>query len=281
MNVNPRIAAASLAGLLMVGGSYWLAQNKSSQESQNNEPTVTTKQSVREFIPVADTDADGLPDWQQSLNIPTVNLSTEEEDITSTGTFTADLLGRVHTGGMDSSQVLSDIGTELTRGAVDQEYTRQDIYISDDNSPLALRAYGNAVAAVALKNAPPPDTEDELTVLNRALVRNQAEVLEDLQPTIDSYEKMVVEMLNVSVPSSMVREHLAMTNVYQAMLGNLRAFQGVFDDALPAMIRFRRYQADAEALYVALNLLYLKLDAEGIEWNEQDIASKFITIERP
>jgi len=277
MRTNPRIALAFVVGLAMVGGSYMLSR-ASKAESLNDELVVVTKKPVREFIPVSDTNKDGEPDWQDSLAINTVNLNGENSG-TKTGELAIELATLASATGSDPDQIFSAVGDELLKVSVDEEFTKTDINISYDNSEAALRSYGNNIAAIALDNAPPKGTEDELTILNRALVRKDPNVLKSLSPTITSYERMIEAMLETPVPSSMVREHLSLLNVYQAILNNIKSFQGVFSDALPAMMRFRRYQADVEALYVALNLVYITLRDRGIEWGPNDRASDFITIE--
>lgn len=276
MNVNPRIIAASLVGLGLVGGAYWLSLYRSPAStiaSSSKEPAART------FIKVADQDNDGLPDWQNTLNIPTIRLDATSSEMTKTAALTAELAARTSGTGTASSAILADIGSDLAQAARDEQYTSRDISVTADNSATALRLYGNQVAAIALNNAPPHGTEDELTILNRALVRNDPAIVAELKPTIDSYNGMIEDMLQVNVPSAMVREHLALLNVYQALENDIAAFELVFTDALPAMVRFRRYQADAEALYVALNMLYLKLDKNGITWTDADVASRLIKIE--
>lgn len=277
MRINPRIAVAFVVGLTMAGGSYILSKNSESAGT-NNQGITSAENPVRQFINVGDNDQDGLPDWQNSLSLNTVNLDEERED-TRTSALAVELATLTTATEASPDSILASIGSELASETKDVEYTPLDIKIIEDNSQASLRSYGNKVADIALKNAPPAGTEDELTVLNRALVRNDPNILNNLSPTILSYERMIGGMLVVSVPSSMVREHLSLLNVYQALLNDIKGFQGTFKDALPAMMRFRRYQADVEGLYVALNLLYLKLHNQGVVWTSTDKVSQFITIE--
>ena len=90
---------------------------------------------------------------------------------------------------------------------------------------------------------------------------------------------MTAAMLSTPVPSSLIREHLSLINVYQALAVDIKSFRNVLTDALPAMVRLRRYPSDAGALYTAISNLYLKLNEVGIQWSESDTASRFISIE--
>ena len=281
MKINPRIAAAFVFGLFMVAGSFWLSLGKTSAgpESIAAIKTDVGGQPIRGYIPVADNDADGLPDWQNTFDIATVYIDEEpEETLTKTGALAVDLATRSNAVTSGANNVLLDVGSSLTREMMDKDYGMADINVSEDNSITAKKAYGNRVAQIALNNAPPTGTEGELIVLNRALLRDDPTIIAALDPTIASYQKMLTEMLETPVPSSLAKEHLSLINVYQALLNDIKAFRYIFDDALPAMARFRRYQADAEALYTAIVFLYQKLDAEGIQWNEYDPASKLIKV---
>lgn len=281
MKLNPRIAVAFVLGLFMVAGSFWLSLGKTSATPEAIVATKTKEgeQPIRGYIPVKDNDADGLPDWQNSFDIATVYLDEEpEETLTRTGALAVELATRTHIEGSNGSAVLSDIGASLTREMLDKDFGMDDIVLTEDNSLAAKKDYGNQVAAIALNNAPPKGTEGELVVLNRALLRDDPTIITELDPTIAAYEKMLKEMLETPVPSSLAREHLSLINVYQALVNDIKAFRLIFDDALPAMARFRRYQADVEALYTAIVMLYQKLDDEGIQWNETDPASKLVKV---
>lgn len=284
IKINPRIAAAFVFGLLMVAGSFWLSLGKepTSPESITALDTEANGQPIRGYIPVNDNDADGLPDWQNTFNISTVYVdNTPTETLTTTGAMAIVLATQLAGGNKDTDAILNDPNLRdiIADTFVDQDYTINDIKVSEDNSVAALRIYGNQVASIAFVNAPPQTTEDELTVFNRALSRNDPEILTGLDPTITSYEKMLADMLEVQVPSSLTREHLALTNVYQAILIDIKAFRDVFNDALPATTRFRRYLADVAALNEALVLLYAKLHNSGVQWSSQDTASRLIKTE--
>lgn len=276
--MNPRIVLAVSIGLVMMVGAFVLAKHR---EDVSIASTKSPGVSTRSFIDVTDSNQNNIPDWQETLDIETVSLGEGTiSPMTKTAELAIGLATRsMVTGNNNLGTTMLDLGTALAKGSLDEQYTRSDINLTEDNSPDSLRTYGNAVADIAINNAPPPGTQNELTILNSAFLRNDPNVLEQLDPTITSYEKMLTAMLATPVPSSLVREHLSIINVYQAILNDIRSFRNVFNDALPTITRFRRYQADAEALYLAISNLYLKLDKSGIQWNEQDMASKFIKVE--
>ncbi len=278
MKFNPRIVVAFLIGLLMTGGSFILSRERDSGDGQSivSRKSQTEEVPAHGFIPVDDADNDGLPDWQNTFNIATVYIDeTPETKLSETGALAVELATGLNSG---TTSVMPKISSMIVEQMVDEDYTAADINVSQDNSLAAQKAYGNRVAEIAIQNAPPSGTEGELVILNRALLRSDPTILSGLDPTISSYEKMLAAMLTTPVPSSLTTEHLSLINVYQALINDIKSFRLTFEDALPAMVRFRRYQADAEALYTAIVLLYQKLDEQGIQWTEQDPASKFIKV---
>lgn len=271
---------AFVFGLTLIGGAFLASRQK---EAEATAAAARNQPPVRSFIAVADNDKNGSPDWQDSLNIPTVNLN-EGPSTSTTMTKTAALAVALATqshldNGGDATAGLSSIGQQLVADSLDRQYGRADIKVGSSDSQEAWRAYGNRVAAITFENALPAGTENELTLLNRSIVLDRAEVLEGLDPTITAYEGMLADMLATAVPPSLVKEHLSLINVYNAILVDVRAFRNLFTDALPAMTRLRRYQADTEALYLAISNLYLNLDQKGIKWSQNDDAAKFIKIE--
>lgn len=278
MRVNPRIAVAFLVGLTLVGGSYLLSREK--REGTKSEQVISSEKPIRSFIKVSDNDGDSLPDWQNSLRTPALQIDEASDgSLTKTAEFAIELAEMTQSGGTDTFSITANLGAKVSQSILDKPYTQNDITIIEANDNFSLRNYGNAVAGIALNNSSAGIEEDELTILNRALLRNNPEVLEDLDPIIESYSTMASDMLNTPVPSSLTNEHLALINVYQALANDIKAFRDTFTDALPAISRMQRYQADAEALYIAISNLYLKLDQKGIQWTEGDITSRFIELQ--
>lgn len=280
MKINPLIIVSTIIGLTLVGSSFLMTHLKPEAKGV---PQNVLEQPTRSFITVDDKDGDGLPDWQNTLNISAIYLD-EETSATTTLTKTASLAAELAAlslpgSNLDNASTLENLSARLAAESTDYQYTRTDIRVTNNNDTESLRRYGNRVAEITFEYAPPKGTENEMMILNRAMSMNDTNIIEKLKPITASYEGMLSAMLVADVPSTLVKEHLSLINVYNAILNDIRAFENVFDDALPAMTRLRRYQADTEALYLAVSNLYLKLDKAGIKWTDADIASRFIKIE--
>lgn len=279
---NIKVTAAIIFGLLLVGVSFIFSRESAPTDASQSVNVLVNTEAGRTFIPIGDSDGDGVPDWQETL-------PTKKGDDSATRSRTEILAAELAqlmlntdipgAGSHSTSSLVSNTVNSLVGEAVDRQYTSADVKVSPDNSLLALRTYGNEIAKIAIENSVLEGSEDELTILDRSFTTGDENELRKLDGIINSYSKMVDEMQKTSVPSSMVSEHLALTNVYQALEEDIRAFRRVYDDALPAMLRFRRYPQDANALYTAISNIYLKLHESGIQWNESDTASRFISVE--
>lgn len=279
MVLKPRIIAAIVLGLTLVGASFILRPDPTEQNV-----TLAKKEEggpIRDFIVVKDSDDNGIPDWQESFAKEPIEIDANSSvsTTTRTGQLVSNLASYLMSKPGNPELAVSLFSRELATEILDEQYEETDIKTILDNGPAALRAYGNRVAEIAGGYTLPAGTEDEMTILNRSFVRSDEKILIELDPIIAAYKGMRDDMLALPVPSSLTREHLSLINVYNALYIDLTAFRGVYDDALTAMLRFRRYPADAAALYTAISNLYLKLHESGIQWNESDPASKFIRIE--
>lgn len=280
MRLDFRTILAFIFGGVLLTGAFLLKPDRTNlhKEGTNDESAAT-----RNFIPVKDSDNNGIPDWQEPFAVNTINLddlgmTSGVSTTTVTGQLVSSLADYLAGGDNDPNSVLSLIGSELMTSAVDSQYDDTDINISEDNSPAALRNYGNQVALIANGYPLPADTKNEMVILNDAFLHDDPEALESLDPIIASYEGMRDDMLELSVPSSLKREHLSLANVYNALAIDIQGFRYVFEDAITSTLRFRRYPADRSALQAAISNLYLKLHQSGIQWSDEDPASSFVEV---
>jgi len=285
MKLNPKILGSSVAGISLVVLAF-VFHKDNPEPSKESALHVSTERKIREFIPITDTDKNEIPDWQEKFAKEEVDLDQLNE---SGNSFTETQTSKFMYGILESainnpddftkSNLLTDAVTnDLGSVSKDKQFTKSDINISYDNSTLALRDYGNKVAEIVINNAVPKAINSPLDIMYRSLKSSREEDLKELDFFLNSYEGMLLEMTKESVPEILVKEHLSLINVYQAIYSDLNAFNKIFDDALLTMLRIRRYSADIEALNTAISNLYLKLHNAGIEWTDTDTAYYFIEI---
>ncbi len=290
MKLKTRIFLAFFIGLIMVGATLWWSKNHP-QAPNEGEVTLNFVGPDRTFIQISDQNSNNIPDWQEALvkgesvSLDGISSTTVYAPETETGkalmTMTEQyLLAKANDEGEYSlEELLDETDQNLTNSAQDEQYQEIDINLKPTIDATALRNYGNAIVDTLLDHPLPPGTRNELEILNDALARDKYEILAELDPIIKAYEGTLADMLIMPVPQNMAAEHLALTNVYKALLEDIKAFRGVFDDAVPSLLRTRRYPADNIALYTAITNLYEKLDRLGIKWSSEDSAATLIKIE--
>ncbi|MEX0918299.1 MAG: hypothetical protein WDZ93_04050 [Candidatus Paceibacterota bacterium] len=290
--LNPRIVIASLAGLLLVFGAFYLSPY--GQETRLPDPRVEVVAGPapeREFIDVRDENGDGVADWKETLS-PKAPWLTDRQTSTSTATTTErthtqtvaiDMLQRMLQSGMrggtgDAETVLDRSNDYVYMLATDKLYAGRDVRTSPDTGTAALRAYGNAFAEITFANSVQKELEDEVVILDRAVNARDPAALADLALIAESYEGMTHDLLAIPVPQTLVAEHLDLINTLNAIAIDIRGFEKVFEDPLLALARIQRYEDDALGLYQAISNLYLAIDAAGVVWTDADAAGRLIEI---
>lgn len=297
--MNPKVFGALLVGVGLVAAAYLFApQNTTSPVSgigdSSVEPVVGAAPN-RDFILVSDTDNDGIPDWQEELRV-VEPARISESDIASTTAEPVDftnLTSRVAVDlvkktvlsegygnlGPTHDQIMRQTAVSLDEAAQDELFNRADLNIVTDVDEEILAEYGNSIARVFIFNSIPNSTQTEFEIFQEALDAQDETILEKLDPIIASYEKTVRELKELEVPNIIVREHLMLLNVANAILEDTKAMRVAFDDPLLATVRISRYSNDAMALSPALIDIYDKLYEQGARWSNSDIAYSLVTLE--
>lgn len=254
----------------------------------NGEAIVVTAAPDRNPIPIADSNGDGVPDWQEALQ---VTDALEIRDTTTTFIppetltdqfaleFFEQMVRNQNYGefGKSPEELVATFSTSLANEAVDEVIGLDRIVTSGDNSPEALAAYGEAVARVILAHDD-PSNENEAVILERALRDNNPDELAKLDGKIAVYSSLLKETLVIPAPNSVSREHLILVNAYQAILTDLYAMRDAFADPMLALLRMKRYQEDATTLATAITAIATKLVAGGATWPPSSPVFQIISI---
>ncbi len=282
--LNPKIVAASVFGLLLVGSAFWLSPEREVATPDPRFEVVAGPAPERSFIAVSDEDGDGIADWKHTLP----ELPDESDTVSATSTHTAtvavDMLeqlmqSNMKFGAADPNIVAGYAESYVSTLAADTLYTEADIVTNPNTDTAAHRTYGNLVAEITFANAVTKQVDDEVTLLDRVVASKDSEAIGDLALIAASYEGITNDLLEAPVPVSLIEEHLDLINAANALAVDVHAFTSVETDPLYALVRIRRYREDALGLYQAISNLYLAIDAAGVTWTDSDSASKFIKVE--
>jgi hypothetical protein len=286
--INPRILIASVVGVLLVGTAFFFSPYHHPRSADPRLEVVAGPAPERNFIEITDKNGDGVADWRETIPaVPQLSDSDATSTASTTRTHTAEaaigLLEHMMTENMNGAanpQLALARTTAYIQGlAMDDLYTAADIHTSGDNSTDAFRAYGNAVAQITFDNSVPAETKDEVTALQDAMESNDPSALEDLAVTEASYAGVVHDLVALTVPSSLSKQHLDLINTMNALAVDVDGFGQAFSDPLYALVRIKRYPDDVRGLYAAVSNLYLAIDAAGVTFTDADVASRFVRIE--
>lgn len=269
MYQNPKVVGAFLVGFAMVLGSYVLANfGQSNNVGTASLNVAAANAPSRLFVPVADTDNDGIEDWRDQLvTAPAANITEiKKEDYTPPTTLTGQLGISlmegliVSKGGAPVSkteeQVVSDTVTKLGKTATsDYIYGIRDAIISQDISAPAIRTYGNTMANILLTESV-PGLQNEIILLRDFLANPTVNKPDDLITLAGVYKNYRDKTLATPVPKIFVKEHLDLVNVYNAMYLNIDAMTKAVSDPMMPFVRIKRYEDDVKGLSLAYANLY-------------------------
>jgi len=265
---NKKVTGAFLIGFALIAGSYVVSNfGKNAEPITANIYTATTPPAPRIFIPIVDSDQNGVEDWREDFVSETPLIIDES---TSTvpyemPTSLTDQVGIQLFKSILEAKTMGKVGpsqTEIVQKAADQlRKTVKDVIYGPNNvttipiSPTAVRTYGNTMAQIILNNNQ-PDSENELTILDRAVKSEDPEELKKLIPLALMYKNLRDQSIVTPVPEPFLKQHLDLINTYQALYKNLSDMQLVFSDPVVALMRVKRYQDDAIGLSLALQNIY-------------------------
>jgi hypothetical protein len=286
---NRKVVGAFLVGSGLVVASYIASDFSLTPETQVATEIMYVKQDSqieREFISVSDTNQDGIEDWREEfiteepLILPVVASSsfaapTTVTDIIGIQMFESLLYARGQGGtGMNEEEIVKRATEQFNQVNKDTIYEPRDI-LTIPSTPEAIRKYANTAANIVLNNNV-ANSEDELTILDRAMKSGSEAELQKLAPLANAYKNMRDQMLATPVPVELQKQHLDLINVYQALFTSINNMQFAFSDPVLALMRIQRYQDDAAGLANALKNMYLAIEPYASSFTVDDPAVVFV-----
>ncbi|MFN3693248.1 MAG: hypothetical protein ACK4SL_04120 [Candidatus Paceibacteria bacterium] len=290
-HINKKVLGATLVGGALVCGAFVLNNLRTSQEpiAAAVEPVqqIDTTLGDRTFIPVSDTNNDGVEDWREEfvvqapIELPATGtpvaftMPTTITDQVGIQVFESLLKNKASVQFTQSNEEIVSRTTDKVKSlAKDTLYTRESITVVP-TEPVAIRRYANMMGQSLITNNV-TGSEGELEIVYTALQTNRQEDLKKLVPLAEMYKKLRDDALAAPVPERFAEDHLNLINAYHAMYRNISDFQLIFDDPLVALLRIKRYQDDATALALILNAMYRNAAPFQSLFTEDDPATVFL-----
>jgi len=288
-----RIGGAVAIGIVIISGAFYVKNTDGTEASGR---VVVAQAPERTYIETTDSNNNGIKDWEENLRrkmfetitTPPSTISVDAEEAyepptTFTGKFSEAFLqdylqGKIN--GADFSDPTALVGNALTaiqQNTQSKKYSRLHVQNIIPDSLEASRAYGNRLGEIMRTRS--INNEHEVTILERALDKNDPQELEALLPIQEVYARTVEDMLRMDVPVSLMNTHVELLNAHEAIRTDIGAMRQVFADPLLALARIQQYETDARALFNAFNWLLKNLTATGVFYTSNDPGFVFYLFE--
>ena len=283
------IAASILFAAALISAALFLRDTRESAPETSGAVAVVRSAAERNVIPVEDQDRDGVPDWQEALQVTTpLELTGETDDTytppeTITDQFALEFFQDIVRAenyamfGDTPQELVASAANSLAVDTADTLLTEEDVLVNPDASVRAQAAYAEQVARI-MQTYSEESAENEAEVLTRALRSQDEADLVSLDEKIDAYTNFLEETKALPVPENLVREHVNLLNAYQAALSNVTAMRNAFVDPMFTLMRMKRYEDDAAGLLLAISNLYTLVVSRGAQWDEGSPVYSVISI---
>jgi hypothetical protein len=294
-----RIGGAVFVGVALIGGALFFGHYSTAENTDIG--VVAVEGGTREYQETKDTDDDGMRDWEEELKgtdplVPN-RPPTKEEIATAFGTpsttelsqtvtarFTRTFFEKYFNKGFGTAGVEEAARTALIDGSIDSVvaevsddfYTLADIKTSPNTSINDLRDYGNALGTIFESHT--VANENEVFIFKRALDTGSEEELAKLDPIVTAYADMIEEVRATAPPSVTAKEHLDILNTLVAVHNDIVAMRNGFVDPLPALVRVKRYQEDATALFYAIDNMRTAFENGGVAFAQGEPGMFFFSL---
>ncbi|GMU74066.1 MAG: hypothetical protein AMXMBFR44_2650 [Candidatus Campbellbacteria bacterium] len=241
----------------------------------------------------ADSDGDGINDGAEKQELqaqiltqqeafaqlldPTQDPNWESLSYTEqvTGRLLADYLTFKQTGRAltekDAAALVENLPTyEIPTKAAPRVYSLTELRLSNAAGEGALYAYGNEVGSVL--SVPENETAPNELLVLVSFMRSgdDAVFVRDLQIVITQYNTVISELLAITVPKSIVVEHLGVINALSAVQNDLRSFYSFTEDPFLALSVFTAYNESTTQRDEAFDALRAALADEGVAYPETE-----------
>lgn len=199
-----------------------------------------------------------LKSWQETLSVITGtttdltgsgNASTEDNNLTSQmaknyfGQFlTLSAGGQTSLTDADANQIAQNAINTTDTTIQAKIYTEKDLKTEPTNT-ANVNTYFEAMNTTFSKN----DIilkENELDILNQAVVSGKQSDLDKINPMISGYNQILSDLIKMPVPSEAVNLHLELTNVVSEIISDVDSMKNTLIDPVKGLTAIKLYQSD-------------------------------------
>jgi len=281
-----RVIGAFAVGLLIVVGAYFFRHAGVTNLPQGTQSATVVEAPPRMPIAILDSNNDGIEDWREKfVSAAPVVLANEDESYVIPDTLTAqmgiafmqDIIRSEGYGGFGKSkeEVVKATVAEVSKVASDYIFDVKDITIISDNSAAAVRQYANTHAETIMQNSV-PGLRNEALILRDVISGLGDEGIKELKIISQVYLNTRNAVINIPVPPQLVKEHLDLINIYNALYKDIESMSKALEDPMLSLVRLKRYQDDVDGLVLALQNIFLAIEPYASSFKPDDSALLFV-----
>ena len=121
------------------------------------------------------------------------------------------------------------------------QYIESNLHITNTVNDQTVKAYYNSMLEVANIWQSHPIAQ-EFTITKNAIASQKESELSKLDPIIADYKKIIVLLLNMTVPADAKQAHLELLNNTSNVLFSIEAMRSTFSDPIKGLLGMDRYE---------------------------------------
>ena len=174
-----------------------------------------------------------------------------------------------------SKQQLVDQMAQSQAFSVDyQQYTSADFPVFTVGSSAKIKEYGNRLGQAIAANSPKKG-QNALVILQTALENQDSSALNDLDPIVAGYKRLIQSALLVPTPKSAASLEENFLNEISIMEKTLEGMKNVFQNPLNALSSISKYQQALAALDGTGHDFQDYFSSQGVTFSSKDYGSIF------
>ncbi len=215
----------------------------------------------------------GLPTAKTDA-IKKVDTDTTETGQISRALFASYIEAKKSGAPIDESiqnKIITEAFSSKTLDVTAKQYTSKEVKISTDSD---LKKYGNSLG-VAFYAGKSQDTTSEIDILNSALTQTPKDI-EKLEPIAKGYAAILKKLAAVAAPKEVATLHLELLNSTSRVLGDVQAFQRVFEDPFVTLKAVGNYYADIASFQKSIADIEDVFTKQGITFSNTEYGYVFV-----
>ncbi len=284
-----------IAAILLIGGAFLFnkyrnERTKALYVANENKSSVSISNVDLSSSSEEDSDNDGSKDWEEIL-VGTDPKNPKDKPSSSKSVATADLTNKSSQEKLDPMDLVSreffarymelrQSGTskdkqnqeslaQRTAGNIvlsqPGKYELKDIITKPENDVESIKQYGKDITLIFQKNA--VSARNEAVITKEAFESEDFEILKEIDPSIESYKKIVNSLLKLRVPKAVETLHLDLINSMNGSLFVAKSFRNSGTNPVEGIQAIQYYPVIQRSFYDSINAIRSYFKYLGI--NEQ------------